>query len=535
MPNLDKALLYASKGLHVFPLNGKIPMISKERGGNGFKDGTTDVGQIKTWWAEYPDANIGIACGPSKLLVLDVDTKDNGLVSYEELLQFIPDIAKGWTVRTGSGGIHVYFRYDHSSGIPLKNSQSDLAPGLDTRGVDGYVAAPPSIHPDTGEPYKWVSHEGKLPSLPEAFFTRLNTMKSEKVMLSADLVGDKITDGRKRFLASAAGKFRRIGADEGTILVALQQLNLSRCAPPLDEKIVESTAHSIATNYKPAGSLLDVAAEKFNQPRRGRKKLNLVKYNTIKSEDIDWLWYGRIAYGKFTLAVGMPGKGKSYFTCALAAAVTTGTELPDDPFALRCTPHDVLLLTYEDGQGDTIRPRLERCGADLSRVHTLSHDETQFTIGDVDALEEALNEHPEIKVVVIDPVQSAMVGADGNNDESVRQSLQPLIRLAMRRGIAILGIKHLNKNEGASIENRIGGSIGYAGLARSILLVGHDNTKEFVPGHSYGGIIAIKTNVAAATMPIAYEITNAGFEWLGADPDLTIDSLLPGKPKKDRD
>jgi hypothetical protein len=112
----------------------------------------------------------------------------------------------------------------------------------------------------------------------------------------------------------------------------------------------------------------------------------------------------------------------------------------------------------------------------------------------------------------------------------VRQKLQPLGALAGRRKIAVMAVKHLNKNEGASVENRIGGSIGYVGIARSILLFGHDNRKEFTPGHTYGGVKVIKGNLSQGCSPVAYEINSRGFTWLGTDEDITEEVLLP-KPR----
>src|SRR2546425_645780 len=70
---LAAALQYAQRGWAVFPLvaGTKQPLTT-----NGFKAATTDPGQVRLWWTEYPDANIGVATGKaSGITVLDVDVK----------------------------------------------------------------------------------------------------------------------------------------------------------------------------------------------------------------------------------------------------------------------------------------------------------------------------------------------------------------------------------------------------------------------------------------------------------------------------
>ena len=71
------ALAAASKGYFVFPCTprDKLPRVPKSEGGRGFKDATRDEGKILRWWDRWPDANIGIACGASGLVVLDIDSK----------------------------------------------------------------------------------------------------------------------------------------------------------------------------------------------------------------------------------------------------------------------------------------------------------------------------------------------------------------------------------------------------------------------------------------------------------------------------
>jgi RecA-family ATPase len=85
----------------------------------------------------------------------------------------------------------------------------------------------------------------------------------------------------------------------------------------------------------------------------------------VEPETIDWVWPQRIARGKLTLLDGDPGLGKSVLTIDWAARITRGRPWPD---GAACPSAGVVILSAEDGLADTIRPRLDACGADVARV-----------------------------------------------------------------------------------------------------------------------------------------------------------------------
>ena len=109
------------------------------------------------WWEEWPDSNIGVATGStSGILVVDVDTKQNGLQTWTEL-QDMNGMVNTMTSITGSGGNHYFFRLPedyHDNGL-LKNTTGTIGPGVDTRGDGGYIILPPSTHV-SGDAYEWV-------------------------------------------------------------------------------------------------------------------------------------------------------------------------------------------------------------------------------------------------------------------------------------------------------------------------------------------------------------------------------------------
>lgn len=92
----------------------------------------------------------------------------------------------------------------------------------------------------------------------------------------------------------------------------------------------------------------------------------LTLYSEVQSTDVRWLWYPFIAIGKITLLQGDPGDGKSTMMMNLIAELSTGGKTPDG-----CkigAPQKVIYQCSEDGVSDTIKPRLERCGADCRKL-----------------------------------------------------------------------------------------------------------------------------------------------------------------------
>lgn len=141
-PLLQAALDYAARGWRVLPLEprGKRPLWSL-----GWEDASSDPERIRAWWEHQPEANVGVACTGS-LVVLDVDG-DQGLATLHELEQRHGRLEATYMVSTGRGR-HLYFR-----------RPEDLADGWRYGGLElkasGYVVAPPSVHP-SGAHYQEV-------------------------------------------------------------------------------------------------------------------------------------------------------------------------------------------------------------------------------------------------------------------------------------------------------------------------------------------------------------------------------------------
>ncbi|WP_329481575.1 bifunctional DNA primase/polymerase [Kribbella sp. NBC_01484] len=145
----------AARGLAVFPLRpgSKTPALE-----DWPHEATTDAEQITRWWREAP-YNIGVATGPSGLLVIDLDQPKDGEVVPEpwvsrgatcgrDVLDQLAANAghmmpRTWTVSTPSGGQHLYYR--HPDGAELGNTAGRLGWKIDTRGNGGYVVGAGSV------------------------------------------------------------------------------------------------------------------------------------------------------------------------------------------------------------------------------------------------------------------------------------------------------------------------------------------------------------------------------------------------------
>ncbi len=145
----EGATLYASLGWQVFPCAGKRPINA-----DGFKGASADSESVAAMWQANPTANVGWAV-PVGWFALDVDPRHGGDVSLRELEREHEPLP--WTLRakTGGGGEHWIYRVP--AGVEIRQ-MAGFRPGLDTRlGGRGYLLVCPSVHPETGKPYRWYA------------------------------------------------------------------------------------------------------------------------------------------------------------------------------------------------------------------------------------------------------------------------------------------------------------------------------------------------------------------------------------------
>lgn len=210
---LRAALAYADLlGWSVFPLarGSKIPLANS----NGCHDATTDPATLRTWWHAHPGANVGLGCGPSGLVVVDLDRKGgvDGLRAWLDLVQRL-DIAEGRppVARTPSGGLHLVYG---AGGYELGNSNGKLGPGIDTKSAGGYVVLAPSTL-DNGC-YRWLDNrrptDGPIPVLPARVAEALLPIPASRQAAPMPTV----TSGTAYARAALAGELGRVrGAKNG--------------------------------------------------------------------------------------------------------------------------------------------------------------------------------------------------------------------------------------------------------------------------------------------------------------------------------
>ena len=179
---LEAARLYARLGIRVLPVHGirngrctcgkscgndagKHPIGVLVR--RGVKDATTNDDLIRRWWARWPYANVGIATGRMAspldglyLWAVDVDPRNGGNDTFVSLLAAAGGSPKTAVSQTGGGGTHWLF----VSNRPF-NSRGILGKGIDIKGQDGYIVAPPSVHL-SGQRYWWISPFKNLSEMP---------------------------------------------------------------------------------------------------------------------------------------------------------------------------------------------------------------------------------------------------------------------------------------------------------------------------------------------------------------------------------
>ncbi|MGH8502003.1 MAG: AAA family ATPase [Gammaproteobacteria bacterium] len=259
----------------------------------------------------------------------------------------------------------------------------------------------------------------------------------------------------------------------------------------------------------------------------------------VEPEPIRWLWPGRIARGKLTLTVGDPGLGKSFLTLDIAARVSTGAAWPDRRSNRQGS---VILLSAEDDAGDTIRPRLDAMGADVSRIHVLDavrhidHDageasERMPTLGDTAALAEAIVSAGDVRLVIVDPVSAYLGQVDSHKNADLRALLSPLAKLAATYGVAVVAVSHLNKSTSSAIYRTMG-SLAFTAAARAVWCVAKDKNDE-----RRRLLIPVKNNIACDSGGLAYRIVGAEpgrIEWEPEPISITADDALNSEPDEIR-
>jgi hypothetical protein len=235
--------------------------------------------------------------------------------------------------------------------------------------------------------------------------------------------------------------------------------------------------------------------------------------SSIEPKDVAWLWESRIPLGEITLLVGDPGVGKSYFSYFLSAQISKGGSWPDAPDK----PIDsgkILILSTDEDPNYAIRPRSDAAGADVDKITVLEGsrgEKGEIKIlnltKDIYRMEEIFKKNKEYRLWIIDTLTDYLGRLDSNKYSDVRWALIPVLALARKYNVAIVGILHCNKNTSLQVLYRIMGSMGFAAVARSIWIIAKDRDDEENKRRYFA---PLKNNLAPPQKPLAFRLENLG-------------------------
>lgn len=305
----------------------------------------------------------------------------------------------------------------------------------------------------------------------------------------------------------------------------------------LTKKIMIALKKEMEAELK-TGTIDDLKISEIEGMFKKRTALNDGKnlsldYEDVKSKEISWLWTGRIPLGMITLIAGHPGTGKSFFATWLAAKLSKGNTLPDSSSHLKAC--STLLIAAEDDPERTIKPRLEGNEADFSKIISFK-DPMKFSLDSVRDLERELDKNKNIRMIVLDPL-TAFLGTkvDYFKDPDVRLKLIPLKEFCQERKVAVLGIVHFNKKEDSELITRIGGSMAFAGVARSVLGLSYDNRETEEDNRDTRLLSSLKMNLDRKPDTLAFKInSNLSIEFESKPVMIDADILFSKESREKR-
>ena len=251
------------------------------------------------------------------------------------------------------------------------------------------------------------------------------------------------------------------------------------------------------------------------------RRVVLTSAADIKPRRVKWLWEGRLALGTLGLLAGREGLGKSSLGYWLAAQVSLGA-LPGEYLG---QPRAVLVCATEDSWAHTIVPRLQAVGADLARifqVEVVSDD--GITVGlslprDLHQMEVSAKT-ADAALLLLDPLMSRLSESlDSHKDGEVRRALEPLVAIADRTDMAVLGLIHHNKSGSTDPLQLVMGSKAFTAVARSVHTVVPDPDDDTDTRRLFG---TPKNNLGSTDLPtLAFTMashpieTEDGTAWTG--------------------
>lgn len=219
---IEALFKYADEGWFLFPIKfkDKTPLTD-----HGFKDATQLQLGIKDYLKKYPGCNwAGYFKGQ---IIIDVDTKNDGYKSLDELEREFGKFPETRKHRTGSGGLHII--YKQPPGYNIRNTVTMAGyPGIDRRGNGGYIVLPPSIH-QCGQPYLALNNSPIIEA--PKWLLDIQEQSGAVIQDTGIEAGQPIPIGQQdKWLFSRARSYRGWG-DTVEIIFLKLQMDVTRCKP----------------------------------------------------------------------------------------------------------------------------------------------------------------------------------------------------------------------------------------------------------------------------------------------------------------
>lgn len=278
---------------------------------------------------------------------------------------------------------------------------------------------------------------------------------------------------------------------------------------------VGSSARAIPAETLPAPKVEEVPADALKgaqieaeTPPESERAVRATAADTIRPKPVRWMWDERMPLGELVLIAGREGVGKSTRAYQLAADMSRGL-LPGE---FEGKPRGVLIAATEDSWEHTIVPRLMAAGADLSRIYRVEVETATGVhlglslprdIPDIERLAIQL----EAGLMLLDPLMSRLGKLDTHKDAETRMALEPLVSLAHKAKLTIIGLIHHNKSGSDDPLSLIMGSKAFTAVARAVFTVMTDPDDETERRRLFG---IAKSNLGRTDLPVeVFEIERA--------------------------
>jgi AAA domain-containing protein/bifunctional DNA primase/polymerase-like protein/primase-like protein len=474
---VDTALRLARHGIPVFPCHPGTdpgdpndPCSKKPLTKHGFKDARTDEGQIRRWWARWPNALVGVPTGSaSGLLVIDIDPAGvDFLLEHDEL-----DAGRRHSTRRGS---HFLFRAPPD--VRIRCSAGKLADGVDVRGEAGYIIWWPATGLAASGP-----NIDELPAVPTRLLELLSTdaLRTTSQLPSQGSHGSTATlDGLRRLEVALTKRDADCGYEEWVrIGMALHhesggseegfriwdewsKRGTKKYQGADDLRTHWNSFSSVpGKNVVTAGTILrgdTASADEFlaREPdASGRRFVAIPDHQFVERAPLSWHVKGVLPRAELAVLYGPSGSGKSFLAFDMVAAIATGAQW----HGRRTARGRVVYVVAEGATGflNRLKAYTKTRSGCFPGIRIIADAPNLLGETDYLSLASEIDATGGADVIVIDTLAVCSPGADENAAKDMGRVIEHCKQLHKTTGATVLLIHHSGKDESK-------GARGWSGL-----------------------------------------------------------------------